>query len=181
MNTHIEELIPRCYIKDDSSYNRHILVYTVEKPLKLVWEKYISLSPELVWTGKMIKFKELYDRKKNIKIKAGDIYKAPMGKGQLILLDLKILNGLVNVTVGHEVMEIDDNQRVIQTSYLNNSKSQGSQYIRFRDLLNGKTEVSHETFYKSDSRFRDKYIYPYFHTKALNEFHGNVKRHILLE
>ena len=43
---------------------------------------------------------------------------------------------------------------------------------------NGKTEVSHHTFYRSGSWFRDKFIYPYFHTKAINEFHGNVRRAI---
>lgn len=179
MNAQIEELTPRCYKKGDQSYSRHLATYTIEKPLDVVWKKYISLAPEVVWTGNMIKFKELYDRKNKLKIKPGDPFSDPMGQGQLILLDLKILYGLVNITVGHEVMEVDDKQKVIQTSYLNNSKSEGSQYIKFKALNAEKTEVIHETFYKSDSRYRDKYIYPFFHTKALNEFHGNVKRHIL--
>lgn len=180
MNTQIEELTPRCYTDEKSIYSYHQKTYLVAKPINLVWKKYITLSPEVVWTGKMISFKELYDRSKNKKVQPGDLYSDPMGKGQLILLNLKILNGLINVTVGHEVMEINEIQRVIKTSYLSNSKSEGSQFIRFKELQNGTTEVSHETFYKSDSWFRDRYIYPFFHTRALNEFHGNVIKQILL-
>jgi hypothetical protein len=179
MNTQIEELTPRCYIEDEALYSHHLKTYLVAKPINLVWQKYLSLPPEVVWTGKMIKFKELYDRSKNRKVRPGEIYSDPMVIGQLILLELKIFNGLINVTVGHEVMEINENQRIIKTSYLSNSKSEGSQFIRFKDLANGTTQVSHETFYKSDSWFRDRYIYPFFHTKALNEFHNNVIKQIL--
>jgi hypothetical protein len=54
--------------------------------------------------------------------------------------------------------------------------SAGSQIIALRETSDGFTEVSHKTFYKSNSNFRDTRIYPGLHTRAISEFHLNVKK-----
>ena len=55
-------------------------------------------------------------------------------------------------------------------------KSQGKQTIFFFPTKNGFTEIIHQTAFKSDSFIRDRYLYPYFHRIAINEFHRNMKK-----
>jgi hypothetical protein len=127
----------------------------------------------------MIRFNQLYSRTTGEEVFPGQQFKGGMGVGQVIILNLHVFSGAIKLVVGHEVMEVDKSKKLIRICYLENSKSEGSQFIRFKSLSNGKTEVSHKTFYRSGSWFRDKLIYPYFHTKAINEFHGNIRNAIL--
>lgn len=168
-----------CYDESDPSYHQHFEKYLYDQPLDAVWDAYVTIDPGQAWSGKMIHFQQLYSRVTGEEVFPGQEYLGGMGVGQLIILRLHILGGLVKVTVGHEVMDVSQSKGLIRTCYLETSKSHGSQFIRFRTLENGQTEVSHQTFYRSGSWFRDKVIYPYFHTKAINEFHGNVRRAIL--
>ncbi|MBN7812098.1 hypothetical protein J0A68_14185 [Algoriphagus sp. H41] len=165
-----------CYLESDPGYHRHFEKYSYDRPLEEVWKAYVDIDPARAWSGKMIHFNQLYSRETGEEVFPGQEYLGGMGVGQVIILNLHVLGGAVKLTVGHEVMEIDPSKGLIRICYLENSKSEGSQFIRFKSLKNGQTEVSHTTFYRSGSWFRDKVIYPYFHTKAINEFHGNVRR-----
>ncbi|GAA0881157.1 hypothetical protein GCM10009119_41270 [Algoriphagus jejuensis] len=168
-----------CYQESDPSYHQHFEKYHYDQPLDQIWEAYVSIDPAKAWAGTMIHFNQLYSRASGEEVFPGQEYLGGMGVGQVIILDLHVFRGAIKLIVGHEVMEVDRSKNLIRICYLENSKSQGSQFIRFKTLENGKTEVSHETFYRSGSWFRDRFIYPYFHTKAINEFHGNVRRAIL--
>lgn len=168
-----------CYEESDPGYYEHLEKYRYDRPLDLVWDAYVKIDPCKAWAGKMIHFKQLYSRDTGEEVFPDQEYTGGMGVGQVIILDLHVLGGAVKLTVGHEVMEVDRSKNLIRICYLENSKSQGSQFIRFEALEDGRTEVSHQTFYRSGSWFRDKIIYPYFHTKAINEFHGNVRKAIL--
>lgn len=168
-----------CYQESDKSYHQHLETYCYDQPLDQVWDSYVKIDPAKAWAGKMIRFNQLYSRASGEEVFPGQVFLGGMGVGQVIILNLRVFRGAVKLIVGHEVMEVDRSKKLIRICYLENSKSQGSQFIRFETLKNGKTEVSHETFYRSGSWFRDKFIYPYFHTKAINEFHGNVRRTIL--
>ncbi len=165
-----------CYLESEPDYHQHFESYQYDQSLEEVWNAYVTIDPGRAWSGKMIHFKQLYSRETGEEVFPGQEYAGGMGVGQVIILNLHVFGGAVKLTVGHEVMEIDQSKGLIRICYLENSKSQGSQFIRFKTLENGKTEVSHQTFYRSGSWFRDKVIYPYFHTKAINEFHGNVRR-----
>ncbi|WP_057939551.1 hypothetical protein [Algoriphagus resistens] len=167
-----------CYQEADTDYHEHLETYLYEEDFDSVWDGYINISPEKAWSGRMIHFHQLYTRQTGEEVFPGQLYTGGMGEGQVLILNLHVFNGTIRLQVGHEVMEIDKKKKLIRICYLENSKSEGSQFIRFKSLPNGKTEVSHKTFYRSGSWFRDKIIYPYFHTKAINEFHGNVKRWI---
>ncbi len=96
--------------------------------------------------------------------------------GQIVLIRVKALGGLAKVAVGHEITSINDEQHSLETSYLVKGKSLGSQRIQLSICKEGYTEISHSTLYKSGSWLRDKLIYPFFHTKAIREFHGNIRK-----
>ena len=168
-----------CYEESDPSYYSHLEKYRYDLPLEPVWDAYVKIDPGKAWAGRMIHFRQLYSRETGEEVFPGQKYAGGMGVGQVILLNLHVFGGAVKLTVGHEVMEVDRAKKLIRICYLENSKSQGSQFIRFEALEDGRTEVSHQTFYRSGSWFRDNLIYPYFHTKAINEFHGNVRRAML--
>ncbi|EAZ79432.1 hypothetical protein [Algoriphagus machipongonensis] len=168
-----------CYSESDPDYHVHFEKYEYDQSIDEVWKAYVEIDPERAWSGKMIHFNQLYSRETGEEVFPGEVYLDGMGVGQVIILNLHVFGGAIKLTVGHEVMDVDADKRLIRTCYLENSKSEGSQFIRFKTLANGKTEVSHKTFYRSGSWFRDKIIYPYFHTKAINEFHGNVRKAIL--
>jgi hypothetical protein len=168
-----------CYQETDSNYHEHLETYIYDEDFDSVWDGYVNISPEKAWDGKMIHFHRLYCRHTQEEVFPGQVYSGGMGEGQKIILNLHVFNGALKLQVGHEVMEINKEKRLMRICYLENSKSEGSQFLRFKSLPNGKTEVSHKTFYRSGSLFRDKIIYPYFHTKAINEFHGNVRNWIV--
>jgi len=168
-----------CYQENDPDYHEHLETYIYDQDFDTVWDGYVNISPEKAWSGRMIHFHRLYSRRTDEEIFPGQVYTGGMGEGQVLILNLHVFNAMVKLQVGHEVMEINKSKGLIRICYLENSKSEGSQFIRFKSLPNGKTEVSHKTFYRSGSTFRDKVIYPYFHTKAINEFHGNVRKEIL--
>ena len=167
-----------CYQVDDPSYHEHLETYTYDADLDTIWDAYVSISPEKAWSGKMIHFHRLYNRATEEEVYPGQVYTGGMGQGQVLILNLHVFNGAIKLQVGHEVKEINRSKRLIRICYLENSKSEGSQFITFDPLPDGKTNVTHKTFYRSGSTFRDKIIYPYFHTKAINEFHGNVSKWI---
>ncbi|WP_373400258.1 hypothetical protein V8V91_12075 [Algoriphagus halophilus] len=167
-----------CYSESDSNYHEHFEKYIYDLPFGQVWDTYVTIDPAKAWAGRMIHFNQLYSRETGEEVFPGQEYLGGMGVGQVIILNLHVFFGAIKLTVGHEVMEVDKNKKLIRICYLENSKSEGSQFITFKSLPNGKTEVSHKTFYRSGSWFRDKIIYPYFHTKAINEFHGNVRNAI---
>lgn len=164
-----------CYQEKDSTYHEHLETYSYDESFDTIWDAYINIPPEKAWGGKMIHFHRLYSRKTKEEIFPGQVYLGGMVEGQVLILNLHVFSGAIKLLVGHEVMEINKDKKLIRICYLENSKSEGSQFISFKTLPNGKTEVSHKTFYRSGSLFRDKFIYPYFHTKAINEFHGNVR------
>jgi hypothetical protein len=94
--------------------------------------------------------------------------------GQVFLVNLKLLKGVCNLAVGLEIISVDSVNRCIKFSYVKGNKSEGEQVIQFVSTEKGFTRIIHHTDFKSNSKFRDKYLYPYFHRLAINEFHRNV-------
>ena len=89
------------------------------------------------------------------------------------------MRGLYNLAVGLEIIDIDPVNRSITFSYLKGGKSRGEQTIYFITSRKGFTEIIHQTAFKSNSYLRDRYLYPYFHRKAINEFHRNMRNAII--
>lgn len=62
-------------------------------------------------------------------------------------------------------------KKIIDFAYIKGGKSIGFQRISFVEVQANLTKIKHTTHYKSNSKFRDRYMYPYFHTKVLEEYH----------
>lgn len=154
-------------------YTHHKTFYIRER-IEKVWEAYKNIHPKQAWCGNMLQFGMQYCRKNNSISYIDDEY-AGAKAGQIVLIRVKALGGLAKVAVGHEITAVHEKEMCLETSYLVKGKSLGSQRIQLKTCKDGFTEISHHTIYKSGSWLRDKLIYPFFHTKAIREFHNNIR------
>lgn len=156
-------------------YNKHVKSFTIHAPLEKVWETYKTISPQDTWNGRMVSFGAMYSRKRNQVSFYDDAYHG-IEPGQLIFLNLNLFGNVAHLAVGHEVVDVYEDLKQIKICYVQNGASVGTQLIQLKSVAEGETEVIHETWYTSGSWFRDKILYPVFHSRAIREFHTNVKR-----
>ena len=166
------------YQKGQDLKGYHMLesVYYLKELPEKVWKTYQNTSPAESWNGSMISFGLLLSKSKNTVMYNNDKYYSGIDTGQVFYVNLRIMKGLYNLAVGLEIINIDSTHKSITFSYLKGGKSQGEQTIFFIPTKKGYTEIIHETAFKSGSFIRDRYLYPYFHKIAINEFHRNMKR-----
>jgi len=169
-------MLPICYDPaTKSSYHKHFKSFVIRQNVESVWNVYMTIHPKEAWNGEMVGFGLQYSKKRNKVNYVNDDYTG-MEKGQIIILNLRLFWGALNIAVAHEVAEVNEQERRIKLCYMEGGASEGSQWITLRETKEGFTRVSHHTYYKSKSNFRDTRIYPKFHTKAISEFHDNVKK-----
>ena len=172
----LAELQSFCYDPNNGKkYHKHVKSFVIHATLDKVWETYKTISPQETWNGKMVSFGAMYSRKQNQLSFHDDAYHG-IEPGQLIFLNLNLLANKINLAVGHEVVDVYEHLRHIKICYVQNGASVGTQLIQVKKISETETEVLHETWYTSGSWFRDKLLYPLFHTRAITEFHTNVKR-----
>jgi hypothetical protein len=159
---------------DVSSFHRHEKKFAFKYNIEEVWSAYKTIGPVQTCTGSMLSFGLQYSRK-NHKITYHEDDHGSIEKGQIVFLHLRLLWGAVNIAVGHEITEVNEEEKFIHMCYLNGGASRGMQYIRLKATPKGDTEIIHETFYKSESDFRDKQLYPSLHGLIISEFHRNVR------
>lgn len=123
----------------------------------------------------MVSFGLMYSRKREQITFPEDTYHG-IESGQLIFLNLNLFANLAHLAVGHEVVDVYEDQCHIKICYVQNGASVGTQLIQLNKVSESETEVVHETWYTSGSWIRDRVLYPVFHTRAITEFHNNVKR-----
>jgi len=173
---HLQEV---CTLTEEKeTYSRHTKTFYVHDSIENVWKTYCTISPKQSWCGKMVSFGTLFNSSSKPLIYANDPYEG-LKVGQILFIQLKLFKGLYKLAVAHKVTGIDAEKKLIQICYLKNGASAGSQYIKMRTLENGYTEIVHETFYRSKSKFRDARIYPKIHEKVISEFHENVASKII--
>lgn len=171
-----EELKPSMQSDSDlKSYFVRENVYLVKKGIEEVWRKYLNLSPKKSWNGKKVSFGFLFS-KKDKKIVYSDEKVSKIDTGMVIYLNLRLMKGLINVATAFEVITIDKKNKIIEFSYLSGNISSGIQRLQFLETSKGKTEIIHTSFYRSNNIAKNYFFYPYFHTRATNEFHRNIKR-----
>lgn len=169
----------RCLCEEDVAINEHKKSYLFQFPLEVVWDAYLNTSPKAAWSDKLVSLGMLYEgepssfyyQKQSMPV--ADV-------GQLIFINLHLLNGFFNLAVAHKIMEINTNEHLIRTCYVESGVSAGTQFIRFYSLGGNQTRVEHITFYKSKSKLRDKYLYPFLHEKVITEFHRNINHLLIL-
>jgi hypothetical protein len=176
MFTDFSSLRPMCYNPAaEDSYRSHHEVFLIRRPVDIVWDIYKTISPVEAWNGDMVSFGLMYGRRTNTLNYLHDSF-VGMERGQIIILNLCLFWGFLNIAVAHEVADIDEDKKQIKLCYMAGGASEGSQWITLNKTKEGFTSVDHLTRYKSKSAFRDKYLYPALHTKAIAEFHHNVRK-----
>lgn len=159
---------------DIDSFYHHSKTFIVKADIETVWSKYKSIPPAEAWKGGIVSFGFQYSKPQNRLTYIADAYQG-LEVGQIVFINVSFIMGLVNIAVGHEITEVNDSEKSLRTAYLNCGKSEGTQQIKLQATPEGYTAVTHHTIYKSDSKFRDKYLYPILHTQAIRSFHNNIK------
>jgi hypothetical protein len=160
---------------DLSSFRKKEMDFFLKGNFMDIWHGYVSANPSKSWNGRKISFGLLL-----LKFPARIFYDHDpidgVDLGQVYLLKLKLLLGIYSIPVAFEIITVDEENKIIEFSYLEGNKSNGVQQVKFLDLGDGRTEIIHTSYYKSDSRFRDKWMYPHFHKIIINDFHRNMRR-----
>lgn len=173
-----QQIATACYQPDDSiRYETNLKTYVVQARIGKVWEQYMTITPKKAWSGRMVNFGFLFSKPDN-EFTYAENADEPIRVGNIIYVNLRLLRGLKNLGVGFEITRLDEDNRTICFCYLKDGVSNGSQEIRFTEMDNGDTRISHLTHYRSHSAFRDKELYPHFHEKFVGEFHENILRQI---
>ncbi len=159
-------------LTDFKNYEKH---YIIKEPVDIVWDNYKFSNQTDVWDINRVSFGMLFCRGTQSIVYADQRFLG-MAIGQIYYLNLKILNGFYNLPVAFEIINVDREKRLFEFSYLKGGKAKGKQSIQFVETEKGYTQIIHKSYVKSDSKFRDKYLYPFFHNKIINEFHSNMRR-----
>lgn len=149
--------------------------YTVKEDLATVWDSYMQASPTELWNGKRVSFGLLFSKPaEEVVYRGGDC--SQIDTGQVVFLNFRLLRGVYNLALAFEFINVDDDNKIIEFSYIKGNTSEGKQCLRFRSKAGGITEIIHTSYFRSHSKLRDKILYPYFHKRATNEFHRNMRR-----
>ncbi len=172
---HFTDLSPKCYEeKDSSEFIVQNDIFFIEKDINTVWSQYKSIGLEQSYGGRLVKFGFLYSRSKNKLIYLKDEDYSGIQEGQILFIRLDLLMGLKKLVVAYEITKIDAENKIIQFCYMSNGISEGSQQIILSETDEGYTKITHKTIFKSNSKFRDRRIYPSFHTRVISELHQNL-------
>jgi hypothetical protein len=173
-----QHIATSCYRSEDSTgYSTNLKTYVVKARIGKVWDKYSNISPEKAWCGRTVNFGFLFSKPNN-KFIYPEHASDPIRVGNIIYVNLRLLRGIKNLGVAFEVTRLDPVNRIICFCYLKDGVSKGSQEIKFSEMPNGDTRITHLTHYRSRSAFRDRELYPLFHEKFVGEFHQNIFRQI---
>lgn len=171
-----DDLAPSC--SDDQDFTEFNVVensYIVKKQLSDVWKMYCSVSPVEVWNGKIVAFGFMYSRQSKSLSYRNDNCEG-VETGQILYLNMKLLKGIYNLALAFEIIKVDTAGKIIEFSYLTYGKAKGMQKIQLYETPEGYTKIIHITYFRSNSSIRDKFLYPFFHKKAITEFHNNIRK-----
>jgi hypothetical protein len=148
-------------------YHTQKEVLLVGTDLIETWNKYKNATPGTVWSGPHVLYQ--YGKDQN----DGDVKSTDVMQENMRLV-IKIIFGKIKLDVGLIVNQIDDGKKLIQISYVKSNRSQGTQYLTFKQV-GDKTEITHMSYFKSESKLRDVLLYKYFHKRTVREFHSKVR------
>ncbi len=162
-----------------ANFSYHQKIYVVDANLKTVWNAYTQVKPNDAWSGPLNTFEQLYSATEDTIYEHGDSLLPAIELGMVYELNLRIAK-ILDVGVSFQITEIDTINHAIEFTYGKHNKSHGKQRIVFKQD-GSKTFIVHYSYFKSNSKFRDKFLYPKFHEKCMDEFHANLKKLILSE
>lgn len=175
--THFSQLKPTCEEPtiDSNQYSLYSKTYVVKQRMADVWNTYLKASPTESWKTRKSAVGLVYDLSSDSLIYAKERLDGTQ-TGQVMYLHLKVLKGLYRLATALEVTDIKEDGNTIEISYVDHGVNEGKQWITMRETADGHTVVKHTSMIRSDSKFRDRYLYPFFHNKLINAFHRNMKR-----
>lgn len=172
------KLVSVCHNPEDSlPYHQHKKTFLVTANLDKVWHTYKTIKPDEAWKG-MASFSLQYSRRENKITYPGDDYTC-IEPGLIIILNLSLLGSWMQLAVAHEIVGVDEQKKEIKICYVEKGASVGSQWISLSPSEDGCTLITHYTQYRGKSWFRDTKLYPFFHERALSEFHQNIIQKII--
>ncbi len=160
---------------DLADFRNYEKEYLIRKSPEDVWYNYVNSSQTDIWDISKISFGMIYCRDSEAIVYADQTLYG-LEPGRIYFINLKVLNGFYSLPVAFEITRIDASERLIEFSYLKGGKAEGKQIIRIVDSEDGYSTIHHSSFVRSNSGFRDKYLYPFFHNRLINEFHFNMKK-----
>jgi hypothetical protein len=162
----------------ESAYRFHERIFYIKKNLAEVWGCYRHSNPVKSWNTHFIKIGLLISKCSNSVTYVNNCTYPEIDTGQVVFVDLKLIKGLFNVPLAFEITNIDPILKILEFSYIEGNTTQGKQTVQFFDNGDGRTRIVHLSYFKSYSPFRDKFLYPHFHSKFIKEFHRNMKHEL---
>lgn len=166
-----------CADEDFEGFSFYSKTFMVKERLQNVWQTYRGTSPIESWDTRKSSVGLIYLRGTDEVRYERDTCNG-INLGQIIFVNLKLVKGLYRMATAFEVTKVSEQEAVIEVSYIESGVNHGKQTIYMTETADGHTMITHTSVIRSDSRFRDKVLYPYFHNKLINVFHRQMKRKI---
>jgi len=159
---------------DLSKFYFHSGTYIINSSVQDVWNICITTSPAVLWNGKMLGLACVYDVNTDNMFYVSDEQCNTLDLKQIYFINLRIMR-LFNVAAALMVTKIDADQKLIEFTYIRGNKSVGKQILRLFEFGNNGTKIVHDTFYKSNSKMRDRKFYSRFHQIAITDLHKKIE------
>lgn len=168
--------LQRSEIGDLALFHQLTRYYLVSEPADKVWNCYRNNDLSAGWRGPIGRFGALYDPYSGVLYTPG---KGPIPRirtDQIVFLDL-LIEAFMHITAVFQISDIDDDLKLIEFTYLEQNITHGRQEIRiFPVQSDGKSMslVRHRTWYRSQSKIRDRFFYAPYHTQTIDEYHFRI-------
>ena len=152
----------------------HEREYVVKDSLHKVWNHYVNTNPGDAWNAGKMNFGVMFSKNNNELVYPSDKVEK-IEEGQVVYLNLNVLR-LKKIATAFEIITVDGKDGMIEFSYVEDNITRGKQQLNFTETAKGKTKIIHRSFFRSKSKLRDHFLYPYFHTRMTNTYHRNMKK-----
>ena len=168
----IETYCPSEANDEAKEYYKHEKIYVLNKPLKEVWDTYTTFNAKEAWKSKISNYIMSYDTDAFVFDFMNTETYDTLKVGKTYLLQLRLMS-IVKMPVVFQISKIDDDEKIIEFTYMEENKSKGFQTLQFNEV-DGETQIIHISYYKSGKKLRDKKLYPRFHELASDDFHKKL-------
>ena len=158
---------------DLSAFHFHSATYTVNAPVEQVWNTCLFASPANLWKGKTLGLGCVYSNGSDEIFYRDHAHFEKPELDQIYFLNISILR-LFNIAAALIITDINHDENSIEFTYIEGNKAIGKQTLRLIAMCANETQITHDTHYKSSSRFRDRRLYPVFHQKAISDLHKMI-------
>ena len=162
------------HLEDDiETYSQQTKKILQPGPLEKVWELYTQRRPDKTWVGPVVNFLFCFSKRDQRLFYSGQEDMPLFHVGMQNFCWLNLLGP--RLIVGFEILQMDSERHVLEISYVEGGLYRGTQFLTFSESQ-GQTQVIHKSYFRSDSRFRDAVLYPFFHNMTTGEHHQYMKK-----